>query len=35
MKLWNQTGGKVSKGLKNRRAEEVEIFDKGDYDRTR
>lgn len=35
MKLWNRAGGKVSQGLKNRRAEEVEIFEKGDYVRTR
>ena len=35
MKLYNKAGGKVSKGLKNRRAEEVEIFNKGDYVRTR
>jgi GH24 family phage-related lysozyme (muramidase) len=35
MKLFNKAGGKVSKGLVNRRAEEVEIFEKGDYVRTR
>lgn len=35
MKLWNKAGGKVSRGLQNRRAEEVEIFEKGDYVRTR
>ena len=35
MKLWNRAGGKVSRGLRNRRAEEVEIFEKGDYVRTR
>ena len=35
MKLYNRAGGKISKGLVNRRAEEVEIFEKGDYVRTR
>jgi len=35
MKLYNKAGGKISKGLVNRRLEEVEIFEKGDYVRTR
>jgi RHS repeat-associated protein len=35
MMLWNRTGGSVSRGLVNRRTEEVEMWNFGDYRRTR